>query len=211
MSKLNNNFLAVDKNLFKLGLNANEILILAQILEFQRNTGDCFISNEVLASQFGMSVSTVKRTIDKLEENGYIKRTTKNKQKGKERHLTVNEDFTRFKMNLPEGSNCPLRKEQNEPVKDNIKRKDIKDNFAGESNTLDTCGEEQQATPSTQGERNQQQVANSYPKPIAEEKESKVDGKIKLADIQGIEGINYTFIAVNRIKTATGKILEVIK
>lgn len=41
-----NVFLKVDKDLFKLGLNPTQILILAQVIEFNTNTGDCFISNE---------------------------------------------------------------------------------------------------------------------------------------------------------------------
>lgn len=42
---MTNYFLKVNKDLFSLGLTPIEILILAQIMEFNNNTGDCFISN----------------------------------------------------------------------------------------------------------------------------------------------------------------------
>ena len=59
-------------------------------MEYTRNTGDCFISNETLAKNFGVSVSTIKRTLDKLEDKEYIMRDTKTIQKGKERHMLAN-------------------------------------------------------------------------------------------------------------------------
>lgn len=124
-------FLKVDKELFKLGLNPTQILILAQVIEFNTNTGDCFISNEQLASMFGVSVSTIKRELDKLEALGYITRETKNVKGGKERHIRLNlnlvednkaqnEPWTRLNLNLDKG--------QNEPIKDNIKDNSLKDN-----------------------------------------------------------------------------------
>lgn len=216
MQKMNDAFLAIDKNLFKLGLNPTEILIIAQIAEYQRNTGDCFISNETLATQFGVSVSTIKRELDKLEKEGYIVRNTKNKQVGKERHLTVN--FARLKMNLPQGSNCTLRKEQNEPVKDNIKRKDLKDNYTAQSlsKTVPTevCESRQQANSSLLERQNQQQVANLSAQPegeVIEKEEIVVNKVINLKDIKGIEGVNYWFIAADVIETATGIKFRVIK
>ena len=142
-------FLKVNKDLFKLGLNPNQILILSQVLEFNTNTGDCYITNVQLSKQFGVSVSTIKRDIDKLEQLGYLTRETKPSQKGKDRRIFVNIDkideniarfnlnlgidndiSARFKMNLAEGSNCTLRKEQNEPIKDNNELDNSKDNIA---------------------------------------------------------------------------------
>lgn len=126
-----NVFLKVNKDLFKLGLNPTQILILAQVIEFDTNTGDCFISNEQMASMFGVSVSTIKRELDKLEALGYITRETKNVKGGKERHIRLNlnlvednkaqnEPWTRLNLNLDKG--------QNEPIKDNIKDNSLKDN-----------------------------------------------------------------------------------
>ena len=114
---MSNLFLKVDKDLFTKGLNPTEILILAQIIEFNTNTGDCFISDEALASQFGVSAKTVSRAIAALEEKGLITRETKNVKGGKERHIKI-----------PQQTICPLSnvnlsivKGQNDFIKDNIK------------------------------------------------------------------------------------------
>lgn len=151
---MSNNFLKVNKDLFNLGLAPIDILIVAQIMEFQTNTNDCFISNEKLAEQFGVSESTVKRSLDKLvKELKIVVRDTKNCQKGKDRHMKVNvekiEELARAKMNLAkeedgktakakmnlaEGSKCTLRKEQNEPIKDKSENITLKDNFTSASN-----------------------------------------------------------------------------
>lgn len=89
---MTNIFLKVNKDLFSLGLNPTEILILAQIIEFQTNTGDCFISDKHLSEQFGVSESTIKREVKKLEDMGYIMRETRNIKGGRERHLKANFD-----------------------------------------------------------------------------------------------------------------------
>lgn len=143
---MTNTFLAVNKDLFNLKLNPTEILVLAQIMEFQRNTNDCFISNKKLAEQFGVSESTIKRALDKLETLGFIVRDTTPSQKGKERHMKVNlnkieeaakanlnlaeddEKSAKAKMNLAESSKRTLRKEQNEPIKEKGKDNLLKDN-----------------------------------------------------------------------------------
>lgn len=145
---MTNIFMKVSKDLFNLGLNPNQILILAQVMEFNTNTGDCFISDKQLAEQFGISESTVKREIKKLDEElGFLIRETKNVKGGKERHMKVNykkieEKLTSVKLTLDnedkkdlQVSNCPLTsvnlpfdKGQNDTIKDN--RKDnLKDNI----------------------------------------------------------------------------------
>ena len=48
--KLDFDFLAVNKDFLKLGLNPTEILLLSQIDEFNRNTGDCYMSDEAFAA-----------------------------------------------------------------------------------------------------------------------------------------------------------------
>ena len=130
--KVTNPFLKVDKYLFSLGLDATEILIVAQILEYQNKGLECYISNETFAEWFGISESTIKRRMANLEAKNIIKRNTKNVQKGKERYLTVlieaPDSSTKVKKNFVEGSNCSLRKEQNEPIKDNNEKINIKDN-----------------------------------------------------------------------------------
>lgn len=139
-----NYFLKVDKDLFKLGLNPTEILILAQIMEFNTNTGDCFISDKTLADNFGVSESTVKREIKNLEQLGYISRDTKNVKGGRERHITVNhnkidEQLTKLNLTLVENNkaqndtctklNLSFDKVQNDTIKDNINKIKEKDNI----------------------------------------------------------------------------------
>jgi predicted transcriptional regulator len=58
-------------------------------MEFCANTGNCFISDKALAENFGVSESTIKREIKKLEEMGLITRETKAVKGGKERHMRV--------------------------------------------------------------------------------------------------------------------------
>ena len=134
-----NYFLKVDKDLFKLGLNPTEILLLAQISEFQTNTGVCFMSDKALAENFGVSESTIKRELKKLEELGFITRTTKNIKGGKERVMKVNTDqITKLKLSLVENNKAQnepctsvklsFDKGQNDTIKDNIKD-NLKDNI----------------------------------------------------------------------------------
>lgn len=137
-----NVFLKVNKDLFKLGLNPTEILILAQIIEFNNNTGSCFISDKVLAENFGVSEKTISRTIKALEEKGYITRETSNVKGGKVRYMRVNQAKlapTTDKMTVEENNNgqnvcCSKDKlsvdnGQNDLIKDNIKDNSLKDNL----------------------------------------------------------------------------------
>ena len=87
---MTNLFMKVNKDLFKLGLNPTEILILAQVMEFNTNTGNCFISDKVLAEQFGVSEKTISRTIKGLEDKGLLTRNTQNVKGGKTRYMSAN-------------------------------------------------------------------------------------------------------------------------
>ena len=73
----NMSFLQVDKDLLGKGLKSIDVLILAQVKEFERNKCECFLTNEQFAEMFGESVSTIKRSLDKLEDMKLIKRDTK--------------------------------------------------------------------------------------------------------------------------------------
>lgn len=148
---MTNVFLKVNKDLFKLGLNPIEILILAQVMEFNTNTGDCFKSDKALAEDFGVSDKTISRAVNNLVDKGFVSKTTKNVQRGKERHITVNLPIieaalkgvttdklsvvnetitsTKDKLSLAEQTNCPLRNGQNDFIKDKEKDKNIKDNI----------------------------------------------------------------------------------
>ena len=143
---MTNLFLKVDKDWFKLGLNPTEILIIAQIAEFQRNTGDCFISDKVLAEMLNVSEKTISRTLKGLEDNGFITRITKNIKGGKERHMSVNfnkinETLSTDKMSLEDAQetksplstdNLSIDNRQNDLIKDKLKDKE-KDNLGASS------------------------------------------------------------------------------
>lgn len=140
---MTNLFLKVNKDIFKLGLNPTEILIIAQVMEFNTNTGDCFISDKALAESFGVSEKTISRTLKALEEKGYITRDTKSVKGGRERHIKVNQDkleeqLTKDKLTLDGDiqrticllsmDNLSIDKGQNDFIKDNI-QDNSKDNF----------------------------------------------------------------------------------
>lgn len=137
---MSNYFLKVDKDFFKLGLNPIEILLLSQIVEFNNNTGVCFMSDDVLATNFGVSAKTISRSLKSLEDKGFINRETKNIKGGKERILTVNENtinaaLTTDNLSIVNDEKeslqqtiCPLTtdnlsidKGQNDLIKDNIR------------------------------------------------------------------------------------------
>lgn len=139
---MNNIFLKVNKDLFKLGLNPTEILILAQVMEFNTNTGNCFITDKQLAEQFGVSDKTISRSMKKLEDLGFITRETKNVKGGKERVIKYNSSNVEQKLTkdnlsvdkVSQGTKCLLSRDnlsidkgQNDLIKDNIKEKE-KDN-----------------------------------------------------------------------------------
>lgn len=143
---MTNVFMKVNKDFFKLGLNPTEILILAQVMEFNTNTGNCFITDKQLAEQFGVSDKTISRSMKVLEDKGFIRRETKNVKGGKERHIFINlsnieKSLSKDKMSVvnedvsnSQQTKCPLTtdkmsidKGQNVLIKDNIKDKE-KDN-----------------------------------------------------------------------------------
>lgn len=131
---MSNVFLKVDKDLFKLGLNPTEVLIYAQIIEFNTNTQDCFMSDKAFAEMLGVSEKTISRALANLETKGLIKRETKNVRNGKERHIHItngqNDSYKEptDKLSLPQQTNCPLPNGQNDLIKDNIKKINIKEN-----------------------------------------------------------------------------------
>lgn len=160
---MTNIFLQVNKDYFQLGLNPTGILLLAQIAEYNRTTGDFFMSDKVLAEQFGVSESTVKRELKKLEEEfGFITRETKNVRGGRERHIKINinkieEKLASVKMSLDEcekvelddsqGSKCTLSsvkmnlvKGQIDTIKDNIINKNEEEKICGLDTSLASLG-----------------------------------------------------------------------
>lgn len=102
---MTNKFLQINKDLFYLGLSPIELLVLSQVMELDRNTKNCFISDEKLADNFCVSKSTISRALTNLDGKGFIIRATKNVKGGKERHITPNIDaieraITNIKMKL---------------------------------------------------------------------------------------------------------------
>lgn len=106
------------------------------------------MSDEALAENFGVSKSTISRSIKNLVDKGFIARETKNIKGGKERHITVNignieKALTNVNLpideekEIPQTSNCllsnvnlPIVNGQNDFIKD--KRVDnSKDNIGG--------------------------------------------------------------------------------
>lgn len=128
-------FLKVSKDYFGIGLKSIDLLIVSQIEELEKNKEECFISNGRFANMFGESESTIKRSLDKLEEMKIIKRSTSyvkgNGRANKRRILTVNKR-NKWKVhndpaNTMEGSNIDNGrfknkewKVHNDPIKDNL-------------------------------------------------------------------------------------------
>lgn len=133
---MTNTFLKVNKDFFKLELNPTEILLLAQIMEFNTNTGDCFMTDKAFAELFNVSEKTISRGLKTLEDKGFITRATKNIKGGKERHilinikninsklttdnLTVDEDLQASKSPLTT-DNLTVDNGQNDLIKDKLK------------------------------------------------------------------------------------------
>jgi DNA-binding MarR family transcriptional regulator len=61
---MTNLFLKINKDLFKLGLNPTELIILAQIMEYDTNNKVCYMTNEQFAEMLNVSAKTVSRAIN---------------------------------------------------------------------------------------------------------------------------------------------------
>ena len=142
-------FLAINKKHLNLGLKSVDVLIIAQIEEFERNNRQCYLTNKYFADIFGESESTIKRSIDKLEGFNIIKRSTAfikgNGKSNKQRVLSLcnrNKWKVQIEPSKMEGSKIndgrfknDEWKGHNEPIKDNKKDKE-KDNIKTKT-TLD--------------------------------------------------------------------------
>ena len=103
----NNTFLRVSTDLFKVGLNPTEILIVAKIIEYNTNTGLFHMTNAQIAELIGVSDRTVDRTLDKLEREGYITRRTDQLPDKRTRTIVFNEAV--FDKKLRERQNVGLK------------------------------------------------------------------------------------------------------
>lgn len=146
---MTNLFLKVNKDLFTLGLNPTEILLVAQVMEFQANKKECYMTDAQLAENFGVSAKTISRALDRLETLKLITRETKTIASKRIRTIIFNKNafeasngqndvLEEEPKNLKQ-SNCPnetvnLSKSngQNDFIKDKGKDKE-KDNLIDES------------------------------------------------------------------------------
>ena len=143
-------FLKLNKDLYKLKLDADQQYILAYVMEFDRNKQQCYMSDESFAMCLNTSTKTVSRKIKMLTDKGYITKETTNTQNGKLRylkpilnkidkdikdyessqgtkcHLEINEEIRKGQNVYCGKDNLSIRKGQNDLIKDNLKdnRKD---------------------------------------------------------------------------------------
>lgn len=158
-------FLKLNKDLYKLKLDADQQYILAYIMEFDRNKQQCYMSDESFAMCLNTSTKTVSRKIKILTDKGYITKETTNTQNGKLRYLKpvlnkIENDIKDYESS--QGTKCPLeineeirkgqnvccgkdnlstRKGQNDLIKDNLKdnRKDNISEPFGKPNDSQGC------------------------------------------------------------------------
>ena len=136
---MSNVFLRVDKDWLGIGFSPIELLIVSQILEYQTKDNQCFISDETMATNFGVSSSTIARAVKGLETKGLLNRDTKNTNKGRLRYLTINIDKLNALHNSQNDScenkevrnsqfdnsanvNLTFSNRQNDSIKDNNKK-----------------------------------------------------------------------------------------
>ena len=138
-------FLQINKDLYKLKLDADQQYILAYVMEFNRNNRQCYMSDESFSIYLNTSTKTVSRKIKSLVDKGYITKETTNTQNGKLRYLKpvlnkIEKDIKDYESS--QGTKCPLeineeirkgqnvccgkdnlsiRKGQNDLIKDNLK------------------------------------------------------------------------------------------
>ena len=158
-------FLKLNKDLYKLKLDADQQYILAYVMEFDRNKQQCYMSDESFAMCLNTSTKTVSRKIKILTDKGYITKETTNTQNGKLRYLKpvlnkIDNDIKDYESS--QGTKCPLeineeirkgqnvhcgkdnlsiRKGQNDLIKDNLKdnRKDNISEPFGKPNDSQGC------------------------------------------------------------------------
>ena len=158
-------FLRLNKDLYKLKLDADQQYILAYVMEFDRNKQQCYMSDESFAMCLNTSTKTVSRKIKILTDKGYITKETTNTQNGKLRYLKpvlnkIENDIKDYESS--QGTKCPLeineeirkgqnvccgkdnlstRKGQNDLIKDNLKdnRKDNISEPFGKPNDSQGC------------------------------------------------------------------------
>lgn len=87
---MRNIFLSIPKDLYNLKLKPLELLILSQILEWDRNNRECYETDAALAERFNVSVPTVNNTIKTLADKELIFKNTVYTKGGRQRTLLPN-------------------------------------------------------------------------------------------------------------------------
>ena len=127
------NFLAINKNLLGSGLKSIDLLILAQVEEFERNGCKCYITNEQFSEMFGETLYAIKAALDRLEKLNYIKRESfyveGNGRANRQRIIkmvgcpaTYHNDVENGRLKNDDGRlKSSQWKVDSQPIKDNIK------------------------------------------------------------------------------------------
>lgn len=221
-------FLKIDKRFFQIKeLSLEEIIILSQIIEFSNNNRPCYMTNDQFAEITRSSSATVDRKLRKMEQLKIIERKTGGSTGKGIRTIEINQLNLSALLNKTSPQNdvmvsspqneanltsfCYEPSHQNDIIKDNIKDK-IKDNITAgllrdssskvEAIQDKVCEKAQQVAPSLGTSVSATSCETSVPKP---------EGKTRRSKIKGEEGINYVYLTPNIIKTATGKILEIME
>lgn len=231
-------FLKIDKRFFQIKeLSLEEIIILSQIIEFSNNNRPCYMTNDQFAEITRSSSATVDRKLRKMEQLKIIERKTDRSTGKGIRTIEINQLNLSALLNKTSPQNADIKKSspqndvmvsspqneanltsfcyepshQNDIIKDNIKDK-IKDNITAgllrdssskvEAIQDKVCEKAQQVAPSLGTSVSATSCETSVPKP---------EGKTRRSKIKGEEGINYVYLTPNIIKTATGKILEIME
>lgn len=72
-------------------LSVTEVALLSMIKSLSKKKGYCYASNQSICDTLNVSVRTINRMLNKLEESGYIHRDTKSiGAMGKQRKIRLN-------------------------------------------------------------------------------------------------------------------------
>jgi len=73
-------------------LSVNEVALLSMIKSLSKNKGYCYASNKAFSDTLNVSVRTINRMFNKLEQSGYLMRDTRSVgQMGKQRKVKLTE------------------------------------------------------------------------------------------------------------------------
>lgn len=217
-------FLKIDKRFFQIKeLSLEEIIILSQIIEFSNNNRPCYMTNDQFAEITRSSSATVDRKLRKMEQLKIIERKTDGSTGKGIRTIEINQLNLSALLNKTSPQNdvmvsspqneanltsfCYEPSHQNDIIKDKIKDNITAGLLRDSSSKVEAiqdkvCEKAQQVAPSLGTSVSATSCETSVPKP---------EGKTRRSKIKGEEGINYVYLTPNIIKTATGKILEIME